>query len=132
MNGAEMIAVERRRQIDVEGFTTEHDDNHGLADLPLAAHCYYQLAGIQMAMRTGRPGDIPTPSWAWPWEDKWWKPSLEPVRNLAKAGALFQAQIDFIERRGDLGITTTTLVELRDQCAHEIDTLLAAGTGEEG
>ena len=34
----------------------------------------------------------------WPWSDKWWKPSDDPVRNLVKAGALLAAEIDRLQR----------------------------------
>lgn len=32
MSGAERIAVERRRQIEAEGWTPEHDDEHLMAE----------------------------------------------------------------------------------------------------
>ena len=30
---------------------------------------------------------------------EWWKPSIDPVRNLAKAGALIAAEIDRLQRQ---------------------------------
>jgi len=30
----------------------------------------------------------------------WWKPELNPVKQLAKAGALIAAEIDRIQQRG--------------------------------
>jgi len=35
----------------------------------------------------------------WPWEASWWKPSDDPIRNLAKAGALIAAEIDRLQRK---------------------------------
>jgi hypothetical protein len=35
-----------------------------------------------------------TPPPNWPWDAKWWKPSVDHVRNLVKAGALIAAEID--------------------------------------
>ncbi len=40
MNGAERIAAERKRQIEVEGWTPEHDRQHSSGDLARAASCY--------------------------------------------------------------------------------------------
>lgn len=36
----------------------------------------------------------------WPWDEEWWKPSLDPIRNLEKAGALIAAEIDRLEAAG--------------------------------
>jgi hypothetical protein len=38
--GIELIAEERKRQIEVEGWTAEHDDEHTDGELALAAVCY--------------------------------------------------------------------------------------------
>lgn len=97
MNGIELIAAERQRQIDVEGWTAEHDADHDRGDLADAAHAYLHHAGKQIA--TGRidvyPSKVPS---IWPWENSWWKPSDDPIRNLEKAGALLAAQIDVLLR----------------------------------
>jgi len=39
-----------------------------------------------------------SPPAAWPWEWDQWKPSLDPIRNLEKAGALIAAEIDRLRR----------------------------------
>ena len=78
MTGVELIAAERKRQIEEEGWTAEHDDQtHGIGDLAIAGACYVTpgVYGI---------GDPPA---GWPWHPKWWKPSPNRLRNLAKAGA---------------------------------------------
>jgi hypothetical protein len=87
MTGNELIAAERQRQIDVEGWTPEHDDKHTTGALALAAACYAER-GL---------GDA-TWDWHWPWSPDWWKPSKDPIRNLAKAGALIAAEIDRLQR----------------------------------
>ena len=38
--GAEMIAAERRRQVEKEGWTAEHDSGHPSGELAMAAACY--------------------------------------------------------------------------------------------
>ncbi len=89
--GAELIAAERQRQIDVEGWTPEHDDKHHQGEMADAAACY--------ALRSYEPvrGDE-KPKSMWPWAPEWWKPSDDPVRNLVKAGALIAAEIDRLQR----------------------------------
>lgn len=101
MTGAERIAAERQRQIDVEGYTADHDVAHDSADLAHAADCYLQAAIFTHAgWRVQGPGaiygDPPQLPVArdWPWERAAWKPSDDPIRNLEKAGALIAAEID--------------------------------------
>jgi hypothetical protein len=60
MSGAELIAAERRRQIEAEGFTAEHDDRQDDGELRYAALCY---------AINGNPGSPPPD--LWPWESKW-------------------------------------------------------------
>lgn len=78
------IAAERRRQVEVEGWAPEHDDAYSNGEMARAAYCY----------QVGRP----LPWWPWAW--CWWKPA-GPRRNLVKAGALYQAEIDRLQRRVD-------------------------------
>lgn len=84
--GADMILAERLRQVDAEGWTTEHDDEHADGELLRAAQSY-----VFTAMH-GNSRTLPDP--LWPWDASWWKPSDDPVRNLVKAGALIAAEID--------------------------------------
>ena len=85
-SGIELIAKERQRQIEAEGWTPEHDDQHVHGELADAAACYVD----------GNPV-------GWPWDEKWWKPSSDPIRNLAKAGALIAAEIDRLQRLPNAG-----------------------------
>lgn len=88
MTGAELIAAERQRQIDMEGWTADHDDTHGKGELLAAGICYAHCAG-QFKMTSPRQ---------WPWAEAWWKPTGDPVRDLTKAGALIAAEIDRLQR----------------------------------
>lgn len=78
MPGVLAIADERRRQVEIEGWTPAHDDSYTDDELARAAACY----------ALGR-----CPRGVWPWDEKWWKP-CGPIRNLEKAGALIAAEID--------------------------------------
>lgn len=88
MNGAQLIAQERRRQVRVEGWKSEHDDLHRRGELGRAARCYARPT-------VKADSDVPA---EWPWETEWWKPSNDKVKNLIRSGALIAAEIDRIRR----------------------------------
>ncbi|UBM58258.1 hypothetical protein LAG90_15750 [Marinilongibacter aquaticus] len=89
--GIELIAEERQRQIEKEGWTPEHDARHDTGDLAHAAAAY---ASAELYRRTTSPGYNNTPP-IWPFESTWWKPTPENrIRELQKAGALIAAEID--------------------------------------
>lgn len=96
MTGAELIAAERQRQIDVENWTPEHDDEHGNGELIAAARCYAKFAQYQ----PNGTADGSHPQW-WPWDEEWWKPSDDKIRNLVKGGALIAAEIDRLQRKAE-------------------------------
>lgn len=94
------VRAERQRQINVEGWTPEHDDEHDSGDLAAAASAYALAAcdclnpysqGDGGWNVTG--GESP-PMWPQEWE---WKPA-DPRRMLVKAGALILAEIERIDR----------------------------------
>lgn len=102
--GAELIATERRRQIEVEGWTDEHDRiEHGGWELVYAAAAYL-LQGSGFVAIEGRTyhEDKPLIPTIWPWDDQYWKPSPDNrIRELVKAGALIAAEIDRLKQGGD-------------------------------
>ncbi len=85
------VAAERRRQIEVEGWTPDHDDQqyqHGeLAD---AAACY-ALQGACLPNGTDILMEV------WPFDRSWYKPG-DRRRELEKSAALVLAQIELIDR----------------------------------
>lgn len=97
MTGIELITAERLRQITAEGWTPEHDDEHGDGQLADAAMCYIGTTTNRYDGYSRMYREVPA---AWPWDDKWWKPAPWPerIRNLVKAGALIAAEIDRIQR----------------------------------
>lgn len=101
MNGAQLIAEERQRQIDVEGWDAAHDDQHEMGEMASAAMCYAEQGLDEEIQEVGGSEEF-AQEW-WPWDHAWWKPSPDRVRNLVKAGALIAAEIDRIRRnRGEL------------------------------
>jgi hypothetical protein len=87
------VLAERRRQVEAEGWTPEHDDQHIPGTLAQAASCYIEWNGWETEYQ--RDGAIPI---NWPWAAAWWKPSDDPRRNLEKAGALILAEIERLDR----------------------------------
>lgn len=88
-----LIGAERRRQIEVEGWSPEHDDaEHGNGELAMAAACY------ALPHDDDEPTDPPE---FWPWAESWWKPG-DRVRELVKAGALIVAEIERLQRAAAL------------------------------
>lgn len=90
-HGVDLIAAERRRQVEVEGWTPEHDAQRG-DDLALAAACYT----IPESWR--RSHVLALWPLGWPW-----KPCPDDrVRELVKAGALIAAEIDRLLRANEV------------------------------
>ena len=86
-DGAALIAAERRRQVEVEGWTAEHDRHHVNWELDRAAAIY--------AVPDGYRGRIYSAA-LWPvgWT---FKPTPDDrLRELVKAGALIAAAIDLL------------------------------------
>lgn len=83
------VIAERRRQVEAEGWSPEHDDEHGRGDLICAAYCYAKYANW--------PAFKDTPPIDWPWDARSWKPG-DARRNLVKAGALILAEIERRDR----------------------------------
>jgi transcriptional regulator with XRE-family HTH domain len=91
ISGIDLIARERRRQVEVEGWTTEHDATHQQGEMAMAAAVY---AWPESYMSTGAPRcAIITKQEFWPWDEKWYKPGTR-ISDLVKAGALIAAEID--------------------------------------
>lgn len=83
------VLTERRRQVEAEGWTPDHDDEHAPGEMSQAAACYAKY-GDWAAYRNTAPND-------WPWHESWWKPS-DSRRNLVKAAALILAEIERLDR----------------------------------
>lgn len=88
VSGIELIAAERQRQVQQEGWSIEHDAMHVEGELRDAAICYAMVCDPRAGENV---------LGIWPWETIWWKPSEDQVRNLVKAGALIAAEIDRLQ-----------------------------------
>lgn len=92
------IAAERRRQMEVEGWTPEHDEQHSEGQLEAAAASY----AIDAACRAFGGAASSNPPRTWPWSQDWWKPTTAR-RNLVKSAALCAAAIERIDRTAQKG-----------------------------
>ena len=104
MTGIERIAAERQRQIEEEGWTAEHDEQHEKGELAAVAALYAIEATRLLDEQAGQA----VWEWLYPkwWDVEWWKPGesdhdpespttdADRIRCLEKAGALIAAEID--------------------------------------
>lgn len=100
------VLAERQRQMDVEGWTTEHDNTHSRGEMILAATAYATNASVRIRMAAdGYPAEridelserASVPG-VWPWARSEWKPSGSARRILVKAAALLIAEIERLDR----------------------------------
>ena len=77
--GIELIAQERQRQIEEEGWTAKHDDSHITRELAFAAAAY-----------------ILEDDTYWPWSEGF--KEYDYKTNLIRAGALIAAELDRLIR----------------------------------
>lgn len=85
--------TERQRQIDVEGWTSAHDDEHPAGELASAGAAYALAAAAVLASGDPSPERIQSIAEVWPWGPDWLKPA-PPQRCLEKAAALILAEAD--------------------------------------
>lgn len=88
------VLAERKRQIEKEDWTPEHDDEHQYGDLARAAACY-ALGHRVKEYRIYSGAEFSTD--VWPWDADSWKPK-SPRENLVRAGALILAEIERLDR----------------------------------
>lgn len=106
------VAAERRRQVEAEGWSTDHDDKHDDCSLVEAAVCYaaplmqptkivpdhiFHNGRAQAGDQEWTPVGAVTVPERWPWDGKWWKPRGRR-NNLVRAAALIIAEIERLDR----------------------------------
>jgi hypothetical protein len=112
VDGVALIAAERKRQIEAEGWTPSHDDEwHGDDELAWAAVCYAAPDRVYRKHEEqeieggygGEPSEVSTTVTfqdPWPWEEEWDKRQKhDRLRQLVIAGALIAAEIDRLKRQ---------------------------------
>jgi len=106
--GIELIAKERKRQINDEGWSAEHDLQHTSNELAMAAACYAldKEEVFVLKSQMGEPPEIFDP---WPWFSKYYRYSdnapgyikthdkrdtHDRIKKLTISGALIAAELD--------------------------------------
>jgi len=99
------VLAERQRQVNVEGWTSSHDDLHDNNEMAFAASCYaFHAASASWDLEDDDfPYDWHRVPKQWPWDPEWWKPK-SPRRDLVKAGALILAEIERIDRADGISL----------------------------
>lgn len=95
--GAELISIERTRQILMEGYTD--DGRYVNSELARAAGAY--IANVVAVQRREHARAHLSGASSWPWGLESFKPSDDPIRTLVKAGALIAAEIDRLQAMDD-------------------------------
>jgi hypothetical protein len=109
--GIELIAAERKRQIEEKGYTPEHDAQHTEGEMSLVAAL---LASPELLYRRDTGESRFSDPWPESWDRRWDKRpyrdkngrpnhdvtlgTQERIRQLEKAGALIAAEIDRLLR----------------------------------
>jgi hypothetical protein len=92
------VVAERRRQIEREGWSPEHDDSHDSCELAAAAACYAVCADSRQVGKLNYDG-------ARLWPGRWlFKPKTYRA-NLVRASALLIAEIERLDRRDQWAAT---------------------------
>lgn len=94
--GVQLVAAERVRQQQDEGYDRAHDQGWPGAELAWRAFCYLERA----AQRKLPQGDPAVPA-VWPGKRGEWKPKDSRVRNYVIAAALIVAEVDRLIDRGE-------------------------------
>jgi hypothetical protein len=93
----QLVIAERDRQVDEEGWSASHDDEHGDGELALAAALYalpHDYPGLNVRDTVGLHNALELgASWTL-------KPEPDRQRALVKAGALILAELERLERAG--------------------------------
>lgn len=104
--GVAAIAAERERQVNQEGWTYSHDDEHTGSELALMAAHYVLLSARDATQYHTQDGLIPSPltrliDFVAPQltPGEWHSKPGTSIRNLEKAGALIAAEISRLKRR---------------------------------
>jgi hypothetical protein len=93
------LIAERFRQVETEGWSLDHDDQHEPGELATAGAAYAKQASWHLnnpGLDPARQRRLTMPNW-WPWDLQWWKPT-EFRRDLVKAGALIVAEGEKFDR----------------------------------
>ena len=129
MSSIELIATERARQIDSEGWSDAHDDKHPKGELAVAGIAYASVGSAQLRTGSRFAPVTEAASFRFPWANDWWKPTADPLRNLVKSASLIAAEIDKeLRNRGHYSDPNPSYAALRTSHEELVDALHRAIT----
>lgn len=105
MTPLEEIAAERKRQVESEGWSAEHDDKHDHGEMRNAAAAYAMTPSARQVSKLNMYHGDTIRDRIWPWSREWWKPK-DHRRDLVRAGALIIAEIERMNRQSLRGETS--------------------------
>jgi len=123
MSGVDRIAAERHRQIEVKGYTPQHDRGHDAGEQARAAACYI--------LHSIYPNSRPDTHRVWP--QGWMFKPGNAIRDLEKAGGLIAAELDRLtgwpprqdERDDEESETAGEAAAVSEPVSYEFDILTA-------
>lgn len=100
MSVIDEITAERKRQVETEGWSVEHDDYHSDGEMARAAACYAMTGSAAWLCNKAKreAKEFSRTPHDWPWDKAWWKPK-DRRRDLIRAAALIVAEIERIDRQ---------------------------------
>lgn len=107
------VLAERRRQVEAEGWTAAHDNQHADYSLAKAASVYAATASVNDVDRSvidtfglkGTPGKLQE-LWPISWDISWLKPKSRRA-DLVKSAALIIAEIERLDRQADVKVVSS-------------------------
>lgn len=129
IDAMQLIINERNRQVEVEGYDYERDDSYVKHELYNAGLAYH-LNDIRF----------------WPWDKQYFKPTGNKINDFIKAGALYHAELDRINRMDEqpeeiyehkkitawsMAVCAKKITFLRIADRHDNLTTIPKGGGEE-
>ncbi|WPO68738.1 hypothetical protein SDC64_07410 [Acinetobacter haemolyticus] len=94
------VLAERERQINVKGYSTDHDDAYEQNELVRAASGYVDQVVGRAWIFESHPNlyRSEVASEFWPWDPIYWKPK-SPREDLVRAAAILIAEIERLDRK---------------------------------
>lgn len=117
---ADLIAAERKRQREVLGFDEANDDRHTRGELRSAAECYFAAALNEKGAEDYYNNPVDKVPKTWPWSPGSWRPFSGKVRMLTKAGALYMAEKERLERKNVRDAHNLVLIEVVEERIREV------------
>ena len=114
--GAKLINEERKRQIEVKGFDSKHDELSSRWNRPNQR--ILNGSKLKQAASAYEKNSVHL----WPWGKEYWKPTPDNfIRQLTKAGALYKAEADRLNEYIKTGKYPSEVKDNYDDCIKAVN-----------